>query len=59
MRPTIARASNKDIDLGIARAWELVTEAHEDMRIGVFRSLEDDYLADRRRDACPMKQGSV
>ncbi len=59
MRHTITRASNQDIDFGIARAWELVTEAHVDMRVGVFRSLEDDYLDGRRRDACPMKKGSV
>ncbi len=38
---SIALVMHKDIDFGIARAWELVTEAHVDMRIGVFRSLEE------------------
>lgn len=37
----IALVMHKDIDFGIARAWELVTEAHVDMHIGVFRSLEE------------------
>jgi hypothetical protein len=36
----IALVMNRDVDFGIARAWELVTESNTDMHIHVFRSLE-------------------
>ncbi len=37
----IALVMNRDIDFGIARAWELVTREYVDMEIGVFRSIEE------------------
>lgn len=36
----IALIMNRDVDFGIARAWELVTERHTNMQIHVFRNLE-------------------
>lgn len=37
----IALVMKKDIDFGIARAWELTTDAHVDMQIGVYRSMDE------------------
>lgn len=37
----IALVMGRDIDFGIARAWELVTRKYVDMAIGVFRSIEE------------------
>ena len=37
----IALVMKKDIDFGIARAWELTTDAHVDMQIGVYRSIDE------------------
>ncbi len=37
----ISLVMNRDIDFGIARAWELVTREYVDMEIGVFRSIEE------------------
>ena len=37
----IALVMKKDIDFGIARAWELTTEEDVDMQIGVYRSMDD------------------
>ena len=32
---------NRDIDFGIARAWELVTATEVDMQIRVFKRIDD------------------
>ena len=32
---------NRDIDFGIARAWEMVTEYDVETKIHVFRQMED------------------
>jgi len=37
----IALVMKKDIDFGIARAWQLTTDAHVDMQIGVYRSMDE------------------
>ena len=37
----IALVMHKDIDFGIARAWELVTRPYVDMAIGVFRQVDE------------------
>lgn len=37
----IALVMHKDIDFGIARAWELMTREYVDMQIGVFRSMAE------------------
>ncbi len=36
----LAFAMNRDIDYGIARAWEIVTESEVEIKIFVFRKLE-------------------
>lgn len=37
----IALVMKKDIDFGIARAWELTTNENVDMQIGVYRSMDE------------------
>ena len=37
----IALVMKKDIDFGIARAWELTTSEYVDMEIGVYRSMDE------------------
>jgi hypothetical protein len=37
----IALVMKKDIDFGIARAWELTTDEHVDIQIGVYRSMDE------------------
>ena len=37
----IALVMNRDIDFGIARAWESITNLDVDIRIHVFRKLEE------------------
>lgn len=37
----IALIMKRDIDFGIARAWELATELDVDIKIRVFRKIED------------------
>ena len=37
----IALVMKADIDFGIARAWELTTDGHVDMQIGVYRSMDE------------------
>ena len=37
----IALVMKKDIDFGIARAWQLTTDAHVDMQSGVYRSIDE------------------
>lgn len=36
----LALVMNKDVDFGIARAWEAITSDHVDMDIFVFREIE-------------------
>ena len=37
----LALVMNRDIDFGIARAWELVTATEVDMQIRVFKRIDD------------------
>jgi hypothetical protein len=36
----IALVMKRDIDFGIARAWEIVTDSHVDISINVFRDID-------------------
>lgn len=44
----IALVMKKDIDFGIARAWEFTTNEHVDMQIGVYRSLDEARMWSRQ-----------